>query len=663
MTAARTGHGATITIDAGGGATAIAGIIDIVGPELAVEQVDGTSLDSIDGYTESVPALKTGGTVTITAQFTNDISQQAIRNIIGAVTPAAFVITLPTSPLAVISFSGVISSWVQSTEPDALMPVDIDITISGEPIFSQTPIAPPPGYPAWWPTPQPLPQIRATGAAWMGMDGGTDGLQASVAVTVNAALPYSASGITTDHAAWQFSFNSASPDNRIDLPRNSYIEYARLTLSALFVGPSFAGARIYLKKRDMTVSQATGNGITAWQAAGKLTTAYVAMTTANTAVGENTYDVTALINEAIEGAASEWQDSNQILQFCVIPNASSTEHAETGVDNLILDRNNPTLPGAEIDRWTTRLNVSAIVNTGSYETALTQDSVVFSFTPVTLADTAVSDSMRTVALTDTVGGRGNFYLDSTSYPSLLTTHDITFDAANLALSVTGTSIVELPPENWVPDGYAPAVFFGTAYYNDPTVFTSTGALYSYPVNMATNSYMYLYSGKWEAGMAVGAVWDYTRYPTLTTNQFGCFLRGSPDAQSVYISLCGRSGVGTVDQVQNFATAPAAGRNYQSAVLWDHASLRWRWWFHITDAAGAVLEEITGNGPVWSAGPIAANNYYKAVVGFGFSPRGMYGQMWQDWQIPVTDIWQDIAIRQTQLWMRGIKSIDPRIMVP
>jgi hypothetical protein len=659
MTAARTGHGATVTIDAGGGATAIAGIIDIVGPELAVEQVDGTSLDSIDGYTESVPALKTGGTVTLTVQFTNDQQQQAIRNLIGAVTPAAFLITLPTSPLAYVSFDGVVSSWVQSTEPDVLMPVDIDITITGAVEWTAPPAS---LYPAWWPTAAPLPQIRATGANWMGMDGGTDGLQASVSVGLSAALPYNASGLTTDHAAWQFSFNSAAPDNRIDLPRNSYIESALITFSALFVGASFAGARIYLKKRDMTVSQATGNGITAWQAAGKLTTAYVAMTTGNTTVGDNTYDVTALINEAIEGAASEWQDANQILQFCVIPNASSTAHAETGVDNLILDRNNPALPGAEIDQWTTRLNITAIVNTGNYETALTQDSTVFSFSPITAADAALTNSMRTVAPTNLSGGRGNFYLvgaeSAVAFTSSVNTGDLSYTTI-ITPPIVVPQIVELPPDGWVPPGSAPSRFFGTAYHLDPLA-ASVGADDCWRLTLRERSYMHMDCIKWEPGQAdLTSLWDYIGYTFETYGpQFAMFIYANPtDGISLNLSC---SAIPRPLVAFPIAAAPAVGRSLVVAVLWDHTTYQFRWLVRVFDSSGDI-EQHDGITP--AATPPLVGNGYKCMPGFGVNYAGLYGQMWIEWTTDASTIWESVVMHQARLWSRGIKSIDPRIMVP
>jgi hypothetical protein len=289
MTAARTGHGATVTIDAGGGATAIAGIIDIVGPELAVEQVDGTSLDSTDGYTESVPALKTGGTVTLTVQFTNDMQQQAIRNLIGAVTPAAFVITLPTSPVSVISFAGVVSSWVQSTEADVLMPVDIDITLTGAPVFGDAPPEPPAV------TEPQVYTMAATG------DLGRE--------TLNGDFPAGwtiSSGVTATAAGHGTNGTSDSPSYLylpIDVALAAAVDYAelRINVAAWPNSPNLPQFNVAAVKAATPAHPSSG--ASAWPSATRTapgwTTAAVTWTPESGETGEHRIDVTDIINELI----------------------------------------------------------------------------------------------------------------------------------------------------------------------------------------------------------------------------------------------------------------------------------------------------------------------------------------------------------------------------
>lgn len=508
--------------------------------------------------------------------------------------------------------------------------------------------------PAWWPEAQPLPQIRATGATWNGMGDPTAGLYASVANTVDAALPYFETAGAAQ-ARWQFGFQAASPDYQIDLPRNSYIESAEITFSVLHVGSSFAGAKLYLKKVEMETTQVIGNDIGNWIADGKLTTAFVDLTTANTAVGDSTYDVKALIEEAMSGAASEWQDSNQILQFILVPNTATTTSDEYGSDNLVIDRYDAALPGSTAEKWTTRLNVTAITNTGNYETAPTHDSTIFHFIPVTAADAASTTTLRTVAPTDLSGGRASYSLTSAAWdPPGNLDFGVTGDTNALTLSMNN-QIAELPPDSWNPDGSGQKWIFGEAYHEN-AAFTFFGALDGWYLSLRDRSYMFMTAGQWESDTSLGGTWD-------CHNDDGFSATSSVNGASSSFRHRLRANTSTLlgDGTTIPITAtPAPGRRVQYALLWDHSTTRWRWWVKISDSAGVTLQEFTGS--VVETPTQGANLGFRAFIGYYIRMVKMYGQMWVEWETPITSVWRDIAARQTELWVRGIKSIDPRIMV-
>lgn len=136
-TKARAGVGATLEVDAGSGYTYIANITALGGPELDVEEIEATSLDSVGGYKEYIPGMKDGGTISVTLNFTNDAAQRALRTMNGSIDLAAFRLTLPSSPTAGYTFQGGVTSWTHIVEPNSPMTADVDIKISGAITFSE----------------------------------------------------------------------------------------------------------------------------------------------------------------------------------------------------------------------------------------------------------------------------------------------------------------------------------------------------------------------------------------------------------------------------------------------------------------------------------------------------------------------------------------------
>lgn len=138
-TNARVGVGATLGLGNSASPTVytnVAEITNISGPEISVEQVEASTLDSTGGYKEFIPGLKDGGSVSFTMNWTNKASQQSIRNLIGGTSNSKFLITLPTSPLSRFRFEGIVESMSWSAEPNAPMTSDVTIKISGAVAFT-----------------------------------------------------------------------------------------------------------------------------------------------------------------------------------------------------------------------------------------------------------------------------------------------------------------------------------------------------------------------------------------------------------------------------------------------------------------------------------------------------------------------------------------------
>lgn len=131
-TQARAGVGARFQIGTGSPVTYtdIAELTAISGPEISAEQWEATSLESTGGYKEYVPGFLDGGTISITLMFINSAAQQAIRNYVDSINVLPFRLLLPTSPEAQADFTGYVTSWSQSAEPNAPMTAEVGIKIS-----------------------------------------------------------------------------------------------------------------------------------------------------------------------------------------------------------------------------------------------------------------------------------------------------------------------------------------------------------------------------------------------------------------------------------------------------------------------------------------------------------------------------------------------------
>lgn len=138
-TKARAGVGATFEVDHGSGFVYVADLVSIGGPEIGVEQVEATSLDSTGGYKEYIPGALDGGTVNLTLNFTNDTAQRTLRAMLGSIDVADFRIIFPTSPLARYTFAGSLTTWSQATEANAPMTAELGFKTSGAVTFAEGP--------------------------------------------------------------------------------------------------------------------------------------------------------------------------------------------------------------------------------------------------------------------------------------------------------------------------------------------------------------------------------------------------------------------------------------------------------------------------------------------------------------------------------------------
>ena len=112
--------------------TTIAEIKSISGPQLSIEMIDATHMESPSSYREMKPSFKDGGEVTFDVNFlpanathtalTTDFEAKTLRN---------FKITWPNTGATVWSFSAYVTGFQPSAAIDDMLSASVTLKISG----------------------------------------------------------------------------------------------------------------------------------------------------------------------------------------------------------------------------------------------------------------------------------------------------------------------------------------------------------------------------------------------------------------------------------------------------------------------------------------------------------------------------------------------------
>ncbi len=117
--------------------SSVAEVKSISGPNLSMETIDATHMESPTGFREMLPSFKSGGEVTVELNFLpgasnhqnllTDFSNRTLRN---------FQIVWPTTPAVTWGFSGYITAFAPNVAVDDILSASMTVTISGAPDFS-----------------------------------------------------------------------------------------------------------------------------------------------------------------------------------------------------------------------------------------------------------------------------------------------------------------------------------------------------------------------------------------------------------------------------------------------------------------------------------------------------------------------------------------------
>jgi hypothetical protein len=491
--------------------------------------------------------------------------------------------------------------------------------------------------------PEPLTvQYTASGIGRNGAYASTSGVIVSAPTTLDGSLPQSPYG---DDTNWCIGLPATTA--AMDLLRNSYVSSATLSLDIVTCGASFAGAKVYGKKVDQATAQvAPSDGIDAWISAGKLTTQYTQLNTANCLAGQTcVFDITAIIREMV--LSPEWDETDHPITLVVVPDG--TNPTFNPAFDMSWARHNGT-------SWRQFITVSAVQNAASYETAPLIDSTYkVLYAPVSATDVTRADSHDRwrVVVGDSLGAYYESIMEGTlaagsGGTTTINTFGPSGGAPDYAIGTT-TAIVEQPVDRWPGDDpwllmfgeYQPVTGWGgpSGHQGD---FTSRSYLIGVVMGWNTgdqfDNLMDTYGGvpgNWEHSLSVGA------------------------GASITVTLrTGDPGVG--EYVYSYSGLPAAGagRTLGLFQMWDHNLRLWGTHAIVHDAAGAVLFDETH----YSSAGVVRTAQLPKFLGFRWGISAMYGYVMLEFPgKSILASWESLADHMTGLWRNGIKSIDPRLM--
>jgi hypothetical protein len=136
-----------------------------------------------------------------------------------------------------------------------------------------------------------------------------------------------------------------------------------------------------------------------------------------------------------------------------------------------------------------------------------------------------------------------------------------------------------------------------------------------------------------------------------------FLTTAPATGTIELDM--QTGQRTVASISGLTAG--AGRTLRGAVMWDHVAAAWRYKFVVEDSNGATLVE--------RAGTLSAPRVYprteidqRWLVGFRLDGGArLFGHIFIEWRGTAAAIWESTADQMGTAWIKGIKSIDPRLM--
>ena len=122
------GDGATVEVF-----STIAEIRSISGPNMSLETIDATHMESPGGFREVLPSFKTAGEVTLECNFLpGDTNHQALITDFKNRTKKNFKIVWPNTDTTTWSFTGYVTGFSPSAAVGDMLSASVTVTVTGD---------------------------------------------------------------------------------------------------------------------------------------------------------------------------------------------------------------------------------------------------------------------------------------------------------------------------------------------------------------------------------------------------------------------------------------------------------------------------------------------------------------------------------------------------
>lgn len=118
--------------------TPIEGVINIGGPEISVESIDVTSLDSVGRYKQFIPGLRDGGALSFSLNWRKSATQTNVRDRLSTKVRRQYRIEFNGGTRC--TFLAIVESFTLNVEASSAVTADFGLKISGDLTWGDVPV-------------------------------------------------------------------------------------------------------------------------------------------------------------------------------------------------------------------------------------------------------------------------------------------------------------------------------------------------------------------------------------------------------------------------------------------------------------------------------------------------------------------------------------------
>jgi hypothetical protein len=170
------------------------------------------------------------------------------------------------------------------------------------------------------------------------------------------------------------------------------------------------------------------------------------------------------------------------------------------------------------------------------------------------------------------------------------------------------------------------------------------------VRHTTNDYLHVMAVGWEGTDQIDDWWDVLGHIGGTMDQEAIFVTARPASGEVVFDTNPGNDSGAVTLT---GLTAAAGRKLITATYFSFVEAKVYRRAYVVDSNGTVLiTQSSDNVSIFADG---------ALLGWAFNAGPFYGRLLLDFHGDARAVWESVALWMGKSWIRGVKSLDPRLM--